>query len=94
MIDIQNMPATLKRLKELLPLVSTDKLLLIEAAEAIIELQLDQMDRSDLAEYFFETKMVDYRKDPTNLQCDMEYFVDLFDELEIDTDDIIVPFKD
>ena len=94
MIDIENMPEDIKRLKQLLPLVTVDASALREAGAAIIYLQLDQMSREDLAEYFFETKMVDYQKDPTNLQCDMEYFIDVFDEPDIDTDDVIVPFKD
>jgi hypothetical protein len=84
---------TAKTLRKLLPLVTIDKNAFTEAAEAVIEMSLDQMDHRDLMEFFYETKMELFRKDPTNLQCEMEYFTVTLDEPETDND-IIVPFKD
>lgn len=93
MIDIQNMPAAMKRLKELLPLVTTDKKALIESAETVAEYNLENMDYADLREFYFKTVLQNYRIDPESLQCEMEMIIDLFDEPETDND-IIIPFKD
>ena len=85
---------TAKTLRKLLPVVATDKKAFTNAAEAIIEMSLEDMSRDDLAEFYYETKMELFRKDPTNLQCEMEYFVEIFDENEETDNDIIIPFKD
>ena len=82
-----------QRLKVLLTKVISDKVAFINAAEIVIDMSLEQLDYRDLREFYYETQMDRFRADPTNLQMDGEYFIDLFDEPEFD-DEIIIPFKD
>ena len=82
-----------QRLKVLLPKVTTDKLAFVEAAELVIDELLEQLDYRDLREFYYETQIDRFRADPTNLQMDGEYFIDLFDDPELE-DEIIIPFKD
>jgi hypothetical protein len=84
---------TAQRLKVLLPKVTTDKVAFNDAAELVIDMSLNQLSHGDLIEFYYETQMDRFRADPTNLQMDGEYFIDLFDDPEFD-DEIIIPFKD
>jgi hypothetical protein len=81
-----------KTFRTLLPLVTTDRKAFSEAAEAVIEMSLENMDRQDLIEFFYEVKLQEFRDHPENLQAEMEYFIKTFDEEE--SIDFIVPFKD
>lgn len=82
-----------KKFSTLINLVTTDKKAFTEAAEAVIEMSVENMDRNDLIEFYYETKMELFRKDPADLQGEMEYFTATFGEEETDND-VIIPFKD
>jgi hypothetical protein len=71
-----------KNFSTLIHLVATDKKAFTEAAEAVIEMSVENMDRNDLIEFYYEMKMQEFRDNPENLQAEMEYFTETFDEMQ------------